>query len=45
MRKQIIQDRQDAVYRQEEMKEQLVYGFFILVLLGCLAVLIIFILS
>lgn len=45
MRKQIIQDRQDAVYRQEEMKEQLMYGFFILVLLGCLTVLIIFILS
>ena len=45
MRKQIIRDRQEAVYRQAEMKEQIVYGFLTLILLGLLVLLIIFILS
>jgi len=43
IKKQVIKQRQDAVYRQQELKEQILGTLLVFVSLGVLAVLVIFI--
>jgi CHASE3 domain sensor protein len=45
IRKQVAKERQDAVYRQIEMRQQIAQGFLLVVLLGGLIALIALILS
>jgi hypothetical protein len=45
IRKQIIQEREDTVYRQQEMKEAMVNSFFIMVLVAALSGLLMFMFS
>ena len=44
-KKQIAREREDAVYRQIEMREQMMYGILILLLIGLLVPLIALIIS
>ena len=45
LKRQVQKERDEAVYKQAEMREQMVHGFLILIMMGCLAGLIAFILS
>jgi len=45
LKRQIQKEREEAVYKQAEMRDQMIHGFLILILLGCLAGLIAFMLS
>ena len=45
LKRQIQKERDEAVYKQAEMRDQIIHGFLILILLGCLAGLIAFMLS
>jgi len=45
IRKQIVQEREDTVYRQQEMKEQMLASLMVFVGLGAISSLIIFIVS
>ena len=45
IKKQIAREREDAVYRQIEMREQMMYGILILLLIGLLVPLIALIIS
>ena len=45
LKRQVQKERDEAIYKQAEMREQMMYGMGILVLMGCLAGMIAFILS
>ena len=45
LKKQVVKERKEAVYRQMEMRQQIAQGFLLIVLIGVMAALIAFILS